>query len=53
VYGFAVFSLFWMLDRKAAPRARKAISQWFAGAKYERKDVAGAVLNAFDGLPAS
>jgi hypothetical protein len=48
VYGFAVFSLFWLLDRNAAPRARKAISGWFAGPAYDKQGVAAAVLYVFD-----
>lgn len=48
VYGFVVFSLFWLLDRNAAPRARKAISGWFSGSHYNRQDVAAAVLYVFD-----
>ncbi|MBH5401438.1 hypothetical protein HZZ13_27160 [Bradyrhizobium sp. CNPSo 4010] len=48
VYAFAVFSLFWLLDRNAAPRARKAISGWFAGPHYNQQDVAAAVLYVFD-----
>ncbi|MCP3395753.1 hypothetical protein [Bradyrhizobium sp. CCGB20] len=48
VYGFAVFSLFWLLDRNAAPRARKAISAWFSGRQYNERDVADAVLYVFD-----
>ncbi|WP_434886192.1 hypothetical protein [Bradyrhizobium oligotrophicum] len=48
VYGFAVFMLFWFLDKQAAPRARKSISEWFAGPQYQRKDVADAVLYVFD-----
>jgi hypothetical protein len=48
VYGFAVFSLFWLLDRNAAPRARKAISGWFAGPKYDKEGVAAAILYFFD-----
>ncbi|MBW5435670.1 hypothetical protein FXB41_13010 [Bradyrhizobium canariense] len=50
VYAVAVFGLFWLLDRNAAPRARKAVSSWFAGAKYEEQHVGDAVLYFFDRL---
>jgi hypothetical protein len=53
VYGFAVFLLFWLLDRNAAPRARKAITSWFAGSHYNQQDVAAAVLSVFDKLYAA
>ena len=48
VYAFVVFSLFWMLDRNAAPHARNAISNWFVGPKYNKEDVAAVVLYVFD-----
>jgi hypothetical protein len=50
MYGAVVFSLFWMLDRQAAPQARKVISNWFAGAKYDKADAAAVILYVFDGL---
>jgi hypothetical protein len=50
VYGFAVFSLFWMLDRQAAPRARKAITIWFSGKSYDKSEIASAIVSVFDRL---
>lgn len=39
---------FWLLDRNAAPPARKAISQWFAGPNYDKEGVAAAIVSVFD-----
>lgn len=44
----AVYTLFWLLDKNAAPHARKAMSDWFAGPKYNKENVASLILYAFD-----
>ncbi len=48
VYGFAVFSLFWMLDRNAAPQAKKTITKWFTGPKYDKAGVSAVIVYVFD-----
>jgi hypothetical protein len=48
VYAVVVYSLFWLLDRNAAAPARRALTGWFAGPKYQAQDVANVVLYVFD-----
>jgi hypothetical protein len=48
VYAIVVYTLFWMLDRNAAPHARKALTNWFAGPKYDKENVATVVIYVFD-----
>ena len=47
-YGFAVFSLFWMLDRDAAPQEKKTITKWFTGPKYDKAGVSAVIVYVFD-----
>jgi hypothetical protein len=48
VYATVAYTLFHLLDKNAAPKARRALTEWFAGPKYEKENVAALILYAFD-----
>jgi hypothetical protein len=48
VYAIMVFTLFWLLDRNAAPQPRRALTNWFAGKRYDKEQVARLILYVFD-----
>ena len=48
VYAVVTYTLFWLLERNAAPHARKALSNWLAGPKYNKENVVSLIIYAFD-----
>lgn len=48
VYASAVVWLFWWLDRKAAPQARRTVTDWFSGPTYNKTDVSRVIVEVFD-----
>ncbi|MGY4235971.1 hypothetical protein ACVIIW_004918 [Bradyrhizobium sp. USDA 4449] len=48
LYASVVVGLFWWLDRKAAARARRTITEWFARPSYNKVDVSAVIVEIFD-----